>query len=184
MQRAQVAHEQQSGSGPPAEQLGALLPGLVEEPGAVLGGRVGRLDSGAVALPVRCESLEVGVGDPLERLGEVEDVVVGLVALAEGVELARERLLCVADVPDGQAELHGSVDSAMASVPPLVTALDGSSGAEAVFVGAGAGPSSSATFTTVTAPALKSGCLETGSQSVMVSSFAAREAPSPWSHQP
>ncbi len=48
-------------------------------------------------------------------------------------------------------------------------------GAEAVVVGAGAGvPPASATFVTRAAAILKSGCFETGSHSVKVSSFAAR----------
>jgi hypothetical protein len=118
------------------------------------------------------------VGDPLERLGEVEHVVVALVALAERVELLRERPLGVAHLADGQPELHRSVDSASARVPPCVEGPDGSTGADAVFVGAGAGPSASATLTTLTAPALNSCCLDTGSQSVIVSSLAARDWPS------
>ena len=59
-------------------------------------------------------------------------------------------------------------------------------GAEAVFVGAAdTTPSASATLTTATAPALNRGCLETGSQLVIVSWFAARDSSSSSrSHQP
>jgi hypothetical protein len=51
---------------------------------------------------------------------------------------------------------------------------------EAVFVGAGAGPAPAAIFATRAAPALKSGCLKTGSHSVIVGSLAARS----WSLSP
>ena len=42
-----------------------------------------------------------------------------------------------------------------------------------MFVGAGAGPVASLIFSTFTAAFLKTGCLETGSHSVSVSSLAA-----------
>ncbi|KLU09664.1 hypothetical protein ABL57_11010 [Kocuria sp. SM24M-10] len=47
-------------------------------------------------------------------------------------------------------------------------------GREAVVVGAGAGPVASATLVTRTAAVLNTGCFETGSHSVRVSSLAAR----------
>jgi hypothetical protein len=46
-------------------------------------------------------------------------------------------------------------------------------GRDAVVVGAGAGPVASPIFSTFTAAFLNSGCFETGSHSVKVSSFAA-----------
>jgi hypothetical protein len=57
---------------------------------------------GAVPLAVGREPREAGVGDPLKRFGQVEHVVVGFVARAEGVELLRERLLGVAHFADGE----------------------------------------------------------------------------------
>src|SRR5215217_6084511 len=52
-----------------------------------------------------------------------------------------------------------------------------STGAEAVCVGAGAGPAPSRTNSTFTTAVLNIGCFETGSQAVTVSSFAARARP-------
>jgi hypothetical protein len=65
---------------------------------------------------------------------------------------------------------------ASASGPPTVGGtVAGSSGAGAPTVGAGAGrPPPAATFATRTAGTLKRGCFDTGSHSVIVSSFAAR----------
>src|SRR5205085_2756044 len=117
---------------------------------------------------------EVLPGDPLQRLGEVEDVVIGLVRLAEGSEQLDKPLLGGDHVVQGQPELH--VLSAIAGSPPAVVVPMSLAGAEAVFVGAGAGPPASPTLTTSTAPALNSGCLEAGSQPVIVSSLAARES--------
>lgn len=65
-----------------------------------------------------------------------------------------------------------------ASGPPRVGGTGAPAGSEAVVVGAGAGPSPPAAFTTRQAAVLKYGCLETGSQMVMVSSLACRGAPS------
>ena len=62
----------------------------------------------------------------------------------------------VLDVADGATEVHRPI------------------GSEAVVAGAGAGPSPLASRSTRTDATLKSGCFETGSQSLIVSSFAAR----------
>src|ERR671920_2370482 len=84
-----------------------------------------------------------------------------------------------------QVHLYASlaVSFTSASSPPTVSVgveppAPAATGAEAVVVGAGEGtPSASATFDTLAAATLKIGCLETGSQSVIVSSFAARGWP-------
>jgi hypothetical protein len=66
--------------------------------------------------------------------------------------------------------------------PPGVGGTSAVSGADAVVVGAGDGvPCPSATLRTAAAAVLKIGCFEQGSQSVMVSSLAARPAsPGSW----
>src|ERR687889_2190927 len=84
-----------------------------------------------------------------------------------------------------QVHLYASlaVSFTSASSPPTVSVgveppAPSATGTEAVVVGAGeASPSASATFDTLAAATLKIGCLETGSQSVMVSSLAARGWP-------
>ena len=58
--------------------------------------------------------------------------------------------------------------------PPVVGGGEPAAGADAVVVGAADGPVASASFATAAAAVLNSGCLETGSQAVMVSSLAAR----------
>ena len=55
--------------------------------------------------------------DPLEGLGQVVDVVVGLVALAEHAEPLGQSQLGVADFGDRQAELHGAWTSVSAACP-------------------------------------------------------------------
>ena len=62
------------------------------------------------------------------------------------------------------------------------TSTDG--GRDAEVVGAGAGPSPPEMRVSVAAAVLNSGCLETGSQAVIVASFAARGGPSGRSHDP
>src|SRR5690606_33816710 len=62
--------------------------------------------------------------------------------------------------------------------PATVSATPARTGREAVVVGAAAAPSARPTRWTRAAPVLNSGCLEAGSQSVMVSSLAARPCPS------
>ena len=65
---------------------------------------------------------------------------------------------------------------ASASDPPVVSGIpSGLAGREAVVVGAGDGPVAFATFAILTAAFLNSGCFETASHSVTVSSFAAVE---------
>lgn len=96
-------------------------------------------------------------------LGEVCDVLVGVMAGGDGMQVTGERPLAAVQFGQGRGDLaHGE---------PSVPA---GTGAEAVFVGAGAGPRPPPMRRSAAAAVLKIGCLETGSQSVRVSSLAAR----------
>ena len=95
-----------------------------------------------------------------EPNADVEDV--GLLGVAPGhlAERLRQGLLPLVDQPDVGREVHRGQPSLLA-------------GADAVLSGAGDAPFPRETRVT-TAPPLKAGCFDTGSQAVMVSSFAAR----------
>jgi hypothetical protein len=58
------------------------------------------------------------MSDPEQHAGEVVDVVVCLVAFAERVEVVCKRFFSVAELADGDADLHGMLLSASAALPP------------------------------------------------------------------
>ncbi len=90
--------------------------------------------------------------------------------------------LRAAQLMDRQSKLHRvpptgteSCSETSAAEPPRVGGTSASTGRDAVLVGAGAGwLSPVAIRLTAAAAVLNSGCLDTGSQSVMVYSFAAQ----------
>src|SRR5207248_924389 len=141
------------------------------------------------AVIARCRTVAVGErGEPLEVLAallrecvpEVVQVVLDRVPLADRAQLFREVRFGILDVGDRFIELHRLTFRIVSRTPPppTVAGTSAATGSEAVVVGAGAGdPSPSASLRTRTAASLKSGCFETGSQSVIVSSFAARGRP-------
>lgn len=82
-------------------------------------------------------------------------------------------------VPSFMPDLR-PVSWASAAGPPVVGGGDPLTGADAVVVGAAEDvPSAGASRRTAAAAVLNNGCLDTGSQSVTVSSLAARPAPPP-----
>jgi hypothetical protein len=108
------------------------------------------------------ECCGVGVGLGGEVPAEVQEIVLVGPAFGEEAKSVGEPPLCFVKCPDGAGHGCGHRRSA---------------GAEAVFMGAGVGPSPAASRSSRTAATLKSGCFETGSKSVSVSSFAARGRP-------
>src|SRR4051794_30257048 len=99
------------------------------------------------------------------RQAHVVDVRVAEVFVGECHQLLGQLHLGVLDVVDRQPELHGVARSC--------------TGPDAVSVGASALVVPASTRFTRTAATFRTGCLETGSQSVIVSSLAARVFPSP-----
>src|SRR4051812_38670880 len=103
---AQVAQQQQAGLGPPTHQLGGLLTHGAQRPAGALG-------SGLVGIEVEVEPLarlgqraHVPARPPGERLGQVEDIVVGLVALPYLEELLGQPALGAVDGAEGEVQLH------------------------------------------------------------------------------
>jgi hypothetical protein len=101
-----------------------------------------------------------------ERAAHVQHVVVGGVALAELAHRAGKVLDRAVRFTGCAAQACRDAEGAHRSPSTI--------GLAAAWIGAGASPVPLATLVTDTAPALKRGCLETGSQLVSVSSFAAR----------
>ena len=107
--------------------------------------------------------------------------MIGNVAITDLPQLMQEVGLRVAGAADRSREMGvhfppSTISTASAASPPVVAAaVRSTTGAEAAVVGAGDGvPSLAATFVTLTAATLNTGCLDTGSQRVTVSSLAAR----------
>ena len=129
---------------------------------------VQRLRLGLPALPIALDDGGELFAMALALLGEpaadVEDV--GFLGVAPGhlAERLRQGLLPLVDQPDVGREVHRGQPSLLA-------------GADAVLSGAGDAPFPRETRVTLTAPPLKAGCFDTGSQAVMVSSFAALDGP-------
>jgi hypothetical protein len=139
----------------------------------------------AVAIDEGAEPVDVAGALACHALAFQADiglVAVGGTDLPEGSCQVVLRLVEQAEVV-GEVHRQASGDAvASAAVPPAVGGtVDGSSGAGAPTVGAGDGePPLAATLVTRTAATLNRGCFDTGSQAVIVASFAARGAwPSP-----
>ena len=103
------------------------------------------------------ERVHVPLGLQRKGVALVVDVVVVEVPLAGRKVVVGELRFELVELPEERPELPA--------------------GSEAATEGAGAGELASATLTSRTAPDLNSGCFETGSQIVIVSSFAARPRP-------
>src|SRR5581483_12499915 len=171
------AQEQQARRLRAAEHLGAHAPERLEQTRRPVPGQLGLH---AVALGVRRQPLQVLVALAGEGVAEVVEIVLDRMPLADHAELVGDRGLGLLHVGDRLPELHGRPSTVSRSPPP--PAVRGTSppstGSAAAVVGAGATPVPSATLLTETAAVLNSGCLETGSQALIVSSLAARLVPS------
>src|SRR4051812_18480619 len=90
-------------------------------------------------------------------------------------------------LPQDQPDSHDvppyrtGCSSASAGGPPLVVGMPSVRGVDAPVVGAGAGTPCGSISRIRAAAVLNRGCFEAGSQSVRVSSLAARGAPLGWS---
>src|SRR5215210_5490197 len=93
--------------------------------------------------------MDVALRPAAQRAREVEDVVVGLVALADTQQLRREVGLGVVHLAQRDGDLHASSSSVASAAGPPTVGATSPSGRDAVVVGAGATlPSASATFST------------------------------------
>src|SRR4051812_30330556 len=106
VQPAQVAQQQQARFGAPADELGGLLAHGAQRPArAARSGRVG-VEVEIEPLARLRESARVPMRPPAERPRQMEDVVVGLVALAQLEQLVGQQALGAVDGAQGEVELH------------------------------------------------------------------------------
>jgi hypothetical protein len=138
----------------------------------------------AVAIDERAELVDVAAALVRHALALPEDVGLVAVRRTDFAEGSSQVVLCLVEQAEIVGEMHrqasGAAVASAADPPTVGGAADGSSGAGAPTVGAGDGePPPAATFVTRTAATLKRGCFDTGSQAVIVTSFAARRWPSP-----
>src|SRR5690606_27336157 len=162
-----------------SQHFSCLVAHLGEQPGVV---RWLRVEMDVVVLPDLGEEPDVILRPLGEVARQVMDVVIGLVPVRDVQQPRCQILLRAVQLVQHQRQpllAHDGTSSTSLLAPPLVGGNADDTGLDAVVVGAGAGfPSEPATRVTRAAAVLNSGCLDAGSQSVSVSSFAARPSSS------